>query len=147
MPFKSRRIYKPQTTTPVRVFFTYPLLFICACVGTKKLARTGNRRPQNTHCAGNPACQSRSVHTVNKYRETYLNPLQNIFTGKCLVISKIVELVYAHSCGGRSWSNNRTEKLRKNGVKCKFANVNGVFRLSMQLFILLKRMQLGETYV
>jgi hypothetical protein len=57
----------------VRAFFTCSRLFIWACVGTEKLAGTGNRLPQNTRLAGNPARQSR--------REICLNPLQNIFTG------------------------------------------------------------------
>jgi hypothetical protein len=81
-PFKRQWFQGPQTTTPVRTFFTDPLLFICACVGIKKLARTGNRLSQNTGFAGNPARQSRRVHAANKNRETYLNLLRNIFTGK-----------------------------------------------------------------
>jgi hypothetical protein len=45
-PFKRQWFKGPQTTTPVRAFFKSSLLFICACVETKKLARTGNRLPQ-----------------------------------------------------------------------------------------------------
>jgi hypothetical protein len=101
MPFKSRLFKSPRPLLLCAAFFTNPFYLFGIVLESRKLARTGNRLPQNYGLAGNPARQSRSVHAVNKYSEICLNLLRNIFTGKRLIISKIVELVYAHSRGGR----------------------------------------------
>jgi hypothetical protein len=52
-------------------FWRIPSCLFASVLELRKLAQTGNLLPQTTRFAGNPARQSRSVHAVNKYCETY----------------------------------------------------------------------------
>jgi hypothetical protein len=67
-PFKRQRFKGPQTTTPVGAFFTYPPLIYLRLCWNRKTGKNWKSTAASTRLAGNPACQSRRVHAVNKLR-------------------------------------------------------------------------------